>query len=298
MHARPSPGATDQLAGPPPALGKILRPSRLDTDTPVVQGTLRQRMGSGLPGESTPVPSVRTQRSVRSALTVWNTYASVRRPASAAGRRLESREGRGAVALRPLDVPDGVLWSCLRSRTDSRRRRPSGDQAGYAYVANAPPTTSRPTPSTPRPGHSPPSARPFAAGTNPVSVTVDPSGKFAYVTNITSNNVSAYTINAATGALTAVGGLAVRCRDRSRLRHRRPLRQVRLRGESKPPTTSRPTPSTPATGALTPDRRAAVHSAGTNPLSVTVDPSGKFAYVANYGSNDVSAYIIIQHRGA
>lgn len=33
-------------------------------------------------------------------------------------------------------------------------------------------------------------------------------------------------------------------------------------------------------------------TAGTNPYSVTVDPSGKFVYVANYGSNDISAYII------
>ena len=45
----------------------------------------------------------------------------------------------------------------------------------------------------------------MAAGTSPVSVTVDPSGKFAYVANYGSDNVSVYTINASTGALTAVG---------------------------------------------------------------------------------------------
>jgi len=37
-------------------------------------------------------------------------------------------------------------------------------------------------------------------------VTVDPTGKFAYVANQVSNSISAYTINAATGALTAVSG--------------------------------------------------------------------------------------------
>src|SRR5207249_561873 len=47
---------------------------------------------------------------------------------------------------------------------------------------------------------------PFTAGTTPVSVTVAPSGAFAYVANANSNNVSAYTINAATGALTPVAG--------------------------------------------------------------------------------------------
>ena len=39
---------------------------------------------------------------------------------------------------------------------------------------------------------------PFAAGLQPASVAVDPSGKFAYVANSSSNDVSAYTINAST----------------------------------------------------------------------------------------------------
>ncbi len=45
----------------------------------------------------------------------------------------------------------------------------------------------------------------IAAGTGPVSVAVDPSGKFAYVANADSNNVSMYTIDATTGALTLIG---------------------------------------------------------------------------------------------
>jgi len=47
---------------------------------------------------------------------------------------------------------------------------------------------------------------PFAAGSGPVSVTVDPAGQFAYVANLGSDNVSAFTINPATGALAAVSG--------------------------------------------------------------------------------------------
>jgi 6-phosphogluconolactonase (cycloisomerase 2 family) len=46
---------------------------------------------------------------------------------------------------------------------------------------------------------------PFATGTAPASISVDPSGSFAFVANSTSNNVSAYTISN-TGALTAVAG--------------------------------------------------------------------------------------------
>jgi 6-phosphogluconolactonase (cycloisomerase 2 family) len=60
------------------------------------------------------------------------------------------------------------------------------------------------------------SGSPFAAGTNPVGTAVDPTGRFLYVANNGSHNhgagplaganVSAYTINASTGALTAVSG--------------------------------------------------------------------------------------------
>ena len=47
---------------------------------------------------------------------------------------------------------------------------------------------------------------PFAAGSLPVDVAVDPSGKFVYVANLFGNNVSGYTINPKTGALTAISG--------------------------------------------------------------------------------------------
>jgi 6-phosphogluconolactonase (cycloisomerase 2 family) len=50
---------------------------------------------------------------------------------------------------------------------------------------------------------------PFAAGTKPSAIAVDPATKFAYVANSSSNNVSEYTINAATGALIKVVGLPV-----------------------------------------------------------------------------------------
>src|SRR5260221_9132204 len=46
---------------------------------------------------------------------------------------------------------------------------------------------------------------PFAAGTEPLSVAVDPTAKFAYVANAGDNNVSAYSIGA-NGALKPVPG--------------------------------------------------------------------------------------------
>ena len=46
---------------------------------------------------------------------------------------------------------------------------------------------------------------PVPVGSGPFSVIVDPSGRFAYVQNQESNNITSYTINATTGALTALG---------------------------------------------------------------------------------------------
>lgn len=46
----------------------------------------------------------------------------------------------------------------------------------------------------------------IAAGANPFSINVDPSGQFVYVANFTDNNVSVYTINQVNGALTEVAG--------------------------------------------------------------------------------------------
>jgi 6-phosphogluconolactonase (cycloisomerase 2 family) len=44
-----------------------------------------------------------------------------------------------------------------------------------------------------------------AAGGGPTSIAVDPTGRFAYVANSNSNDISTFTINAATGALTPLG---------------------------------------------------------------------------------------------
>ena len=44
-----------------------------------------------------------------------------------------------------------------------------------------------------------------ATGQNPTSITIHPSGKFAYVTNSGSNDVWTYAIDATTGNLTLIG---------------------------------------------------------------------------------------------
>ena len=47
---------------------------------------------------------------------------------------------------------------------------------------------------------------PFGAGSEPIFVAIDPASKFAYVTNLGSDNVSAYAINATNGELVVVAG--------------------------------------------------------------------------------------------
>jgi DNA-binding beta-propeller fold protein YncE/tetratricopeptide (TPR) repeat protein len=134
---------------------------------------------------------------------------------------------------------------------------------------------------------------PFVAA--PVSVTVDPSGKFAYVANTSSNNVSAFTIDVATGALTAVVGspFAAGASPTSVTVHPGKFAYVANVGSKNVSVFT----INAATGALTAVPRSPF-TAGMGPFSVTVDPSGKFAYVANVSSNNVSAFTIKATTGA
>lgn len=134
----------------------------------------------------------------------------------------------------------------------------------------------------------------FWAGNNPQSISVEPSGKFAYVTNFASFTVTAYSIDASTGALNHIGvdvptgsnpvSLSVAPSGK--------FAYVANQGNS---TVSAYTIDS-STGALT--SAGATVSTGTNPKSLVVDPTGKFVYVANYGSASVSAFTINTSKGA
>jgi 6-phosphogluconolactonase (cycloisomerase 2 family) len=127
-----------------------------------------------------------------------------------------------------------------------------------------------------------------AVGYLPESVAVDPTGRFVYVANRGSSDVSMFSMDATSGTL-------------------RPLQPGRVdtRGDPQSVTVD---PSgrfayaansfsnsvlmyriEATSGQLIPQ---AFSGTGERPLSVTVDPTGRFAYVANYDSNDVSMYSI------
>jgi 6-phosphogluconolactonase (cycloisomerase 2 family) len=124
-----------------------------------------------------------------------------------------------------------------------------------------------------------------AGVSRPNSIAIDPSGRFAYVTNSGSNDVSMYTVDATAGALTSMGPIAAGASPSS----------VAVDPTGKfAYVTSRSTgvlmyTINATTGVLTP---IGIISAGLSPSSIAIDPSGKFAYVTNADSNDVSMYRI------
>jgi 6-phosphogluconolactonase len=144
----------------------------------------------------------------------------------------------------------------------------------------------------------------------PGSVTVDPSGKFVYLTNPgdpwgygpgTDGSVEMYTINATTGALTSPGTINGNCPGLCLPSSM----AVDPSGKFAYVVTGANVVGFPynvamytvdaTTGALT---SIGSITAGTAPDFVAVDPAGKFAYVTNYGSNDVSMYTINATTGA
>jgi YVTN family beta-propeller protein len=134
----------------------------------------------------------------------------------------------------------------------------------------------------------------FGTGTGPYFVTVDPTGKFAYTANYMSGsylngNISAFTINTTTGALTSLGTVSG-CTSPVSIAIDPSGKFAYVAGGGISAYTINTT-----TGALT---FIANYGAGSTPQSVAIDRTGKFVYVANWGSNNISAYAINATTGA
>jgi len=134
---------------------------------------------------------------------------------------------------------------------------------------------------------------PFTAGTNPVFVTVDPSGQFVYVANETSNDVSVLKINAA-GVLAAVATVPI-------TEGTTPVRVAIDPSGKFAYVANRTSASVSAftvepTGQLTPVPGS--FATGFGPFSVTVDAAGQFAYTADQDSDTISGFTINPGTGA
>jgi 6-phosphogluconolactonase (cycloisomerase 2 family) len=123
---------------------------------------------------------------------------------------------------------------------------------------------------------------PLAVGPAPASVAVEPSGKFAYVAMGGSDVLSAYSIDSITGALTGIGTFGAGQQPRAVT--------VDPYGKfvyvanyfsgyfRKPPEVSAYTLDS-ITGVLTATGPVIPVWAGNYPISITVDPAGRFAYL-------------------
>jgi YVTN family beta-propeller protein len=146
------------------------------------------------------------------------------------------------------------------------------------------------------------------------SVTVHPSGKFAYVASsgdvwdIDFGSVVTYAINPTTGALTSTTGGIIGTGVNETPEFFNSVAvdpsgkfAYAADGGAFPPGSFGGDSSVSmytinsTTGALT---SIGMIAAGTGPASVAVDPAGKFAYVTNFESNDVSMYTIDPTTGA
>ena len=148
---------------------------------------------------------------------------------------------------------------------------------------------------------------PVAAGAYPASVTVDPLGRFVYVANMGDNSISAYTIDSISGTLNPIcgGSTGITCPSTGKS----PASIITvLVGSSEFAYVANMSDYTISaynidsiSGTLNPicggSTGITCPSAGTYPSSVTVDQSGKFVYVANEFSNNISVYTIDQTYG-
>ncbi len=135
-----------------------------------------------------------------------------------------------------------------------------------------------------------------AAGDQPVSAAVHPSGKFAYTANYGDDTVSIYTINRSTGALAPATPATATVGDRPHCIAFHPSGKFAYVANAGSGSVSIFTVNR-KTGALTPGSPASV-DAGNFTISVAVDPSGAFIYAANRDSSSISAYSIDPDSGA
>jgi 6-phosphogluconolactonase len=158
----------------------------------------------------------------------------------------------------------------------------------FAYVANNGTASGKPGNVSafaidPRSGAlTPVSGSPFAAGTNPVGVAVSPNGRFVYVPNYNSANISIFAIDAGTGALKQVKGsphgtgrpfpTAEAIDPRGKFVY---VTHVGFEPYQHPGHIAGYAVNTHS-GALTKLKGADLET-GSYPVSVAIDPSGKFA---------------------
>ncbi len=212
-----------------------------------------------------------------------------------------ANEGDHTVSIYTVDATTGQLRHRGYARTGAAPHAVAVDAAGkFAYVANnASNDVSAYSIDAASGALTPVTGSPFAAGYGPESIVVDAAGKFVYVTSVNTNagtgSVSAYAIDAATGALTPVAGgpfvagaypygVALAPNGKFAYVANGDIGISAYRVNA-------------TTGALV-QVVGSPFAAGNGSYFVTVDPTSRFAYVANGGGGTISAFAIDATTGA
>ena len=130
-------------------------------------------------------------------------------------------------------------------------------------------------------------------GNSPFDLSVHPTGRFVYVVNKGSASVSAYMVDADSGALTQTGGTPATGGAPNHIAVDPTGRFAYVANTNSNNVSVFSIDG--ATGALTP---ASTVGAGSGPSYVGIHPSGKYAYVANALADSVSAYTIDASTGS
>jgi 6-phosphogluconolactonase len=136
---------------------------------------------------------------------------------------------------------------------------------------------------------------PFSAGIQPIGITTSPSGLELYAPDLQSNDVLGYAITG--GVLSPASGSPFPAGTEPATAAIDPVKSLLFVANCGSSCFGAGTGSVSAylinhsTGALT-QVRGSPFAAGSSSLRITVDPSGRFVYVTNYGSANVSAFSI------
>lgn len=129
---------------------------------------------------------------------------------------------------------------------------------------------------------------PAGAGSFPRGLTVDPTGRFVYLTESLTNRVRAWRIDPADGRLAPLGAASTGGGPFDVAVH--PSGRFLYTANSSANTVSQFAVD-PFSGTLTPLSPASV-TTGSGPMAVAIDPRGRFLYTANNGGGNVSMFRI------
>lgn len=142
---------------------------------------------------------------------------------------------------------------------------------------------------------------PVAAGSNPGYVAIDPQCRFAYVSNISSQNVSAYSIDTNDGNLTPILGSPFVTSDAVPgymwIDRMGKFLLIPMQGFGGNGSSVSVYAIDGDTGVITQVAGSPVNTGGIQPDSVTVDPTDRFVYIANTGTNTVSGFTLDPDTG-